>query len=113
MHAVADLVDQAVREAPGRQGYVLHRPAPPGFTVRREGERWVVTGKAAERAVALDDLTVPEAADFAARRLARAGVDDALRRAGVLPGDEVQIGDLVFEFQEDEQRGPGDAGMDA
>ena len=101
MHALADLVDQAVREAPDRPGYLLHRPAPPGFTVQREGERWVVRGKAAERAVALDDLTVPEAADFAAHRLARAGVDEALRRAGARPGDEVQIGDLVFEFQED------------
>jgi GTP-binding protein len=106
MHAVADLVDQAVRAAPDRPGYVLHRPAPPGFTIHREGERWVVRGKAAERAVALDDLTVPEAADFAAYRLARAGVDEALRRAGAVPGDEVQIGDLVFEFQDD----PGTAG---
>ncbi len=101
MHALADLVDQAVREAPDRPGYLLHRPALPGFTVQREGERWVVRGKAAERAVALDDLTVPEAADFAAHRLARAGVDEALRRAGAQSGDEVQIGDLVFEFQED------------
>jgi GTP-binding protein len=103
MHAVADVVEQAVREAPGRRSYLLHRPAPPGFSVRREGERWVVVGKAAERAISLDDLTVPEAADFAARRLARAGVDAALRRAGARPGDEVQIGDLVFEFREDDE----------
>jgi GTP-binding protein len=110
LHAVADVVEQAVREAPGRGSYLLHRPAPAGFSIRREGERWVVTGKAAERAVALDDLTVPEAADFAARRLARAGVDEALRRAGAHPGDEVQIGDLVFEFQEDEGAGPEGGG---
>jgi len=103
MHAVADMVGQAIREAPGRSSYLLHRPAPPGFSVRREGERWVVTGKAAERAVSLDDLTVPEAADFAARRLAGAGVDQALRRAGARPGDEVQIGDLVFEYREDDE----------
>ena len=101
MHAVADLVDEAVRAAPERPGYLLLRPAPPGFTVHREGGRWVVRGKAAERAVALDDLTVPEAADFAARRLTRAGVDEALRRAGAVPGDEVQIGDIVFEFAEE------------
>ncbi len=103
LHAVADVVEEAIREAPGRRSYLLHRPGPPGFEVRREGERWVVSGKAAERAVALDDLTVPEAADFAARRLARAGVDEALRRAGARPGDEVQIGDLVFEFSEEDE----------
>jgi GTP-binding protein len=79
--------------------------------VHREGDRWVVRGKAAERAVALDDLTVPEAADFAAQRLAHVGVDEALRRAGAVAGDEVQIGDLVFEFQDDPgaARGPGGA----
>jgi GTP-binding protein len=108
LHAVADLVELAVREAPDRPGYLLHRPAPPGFAVHREGERWVVRGKGAERAVALDDLTVPEAADFAARRLSRAGVDEALRRAGARPGDEVQIGDLIFEFREDESPSPGE-----
>ncbi len=98
MHAVADAVDQAERMMPDREGYTLHRPVPPTFEVHREYDRWVVTGKQAERAVALDDLTVPEAADFAARRLARAGVDEALRRAGAVTGDEVQIGDVTFEF---------------
>jgi GTP-binding protein len=61
----------------------------------------VVEGRIAERAVALDDLTKPEAAGFAARRLARAGIDDALRRAGAKPGDEVRIGEVVFEFSEE------------
>jgi GTP-binding protein len=101
MHAVADAVDRADREAPDREGYILHRPLPPGFEVVREGDQWVVTGIAAERAVALDDLTAPEAADFAARRLAGAGVDDALRAAGAEQGDEVRIGDIVFEFQDE------------
>ena len=68
----------------------------------REGERWVVTGRLAERAVAFDDLTKPEAADLAARRLAAAGVDEALRRLGAVEGDEVQIGEIVFEFSDDE-----------
>jgi len=102
MHAVADAVEQAEREAPDRPGFLLHRPAPPGFDIHREGGRWVITGRRAERAVGLDDLTKPQAADLAARRLARAGVDDALRAAGARPGDEVQIGDIVFEFHEDE-----------
>jgi len=70
--------------------------------VAREGDGWVVTGLAAERAVNLDDLTVPEAADFAAARLTRLGVDEALRDAGAEPGDDVRIGDLVFTFDPQE-----------
>ncbi len=102
MYAVADLVDQAEAAAPEREGFVLHRPLPGGFTVAREGDGWVVTGLAAERAVNLDDLTVPEAADFAATRLTRLGVDEALRDAGAEPGDDVRIGDLVFTFDPQE-----------
>jgi GTP-binding protein len=102
LHAVADAVDLAVRRAPEREGFVLHRPIRSGFEIQREGDLWVIEGRVAERAVGLDDLTKPEAADFAAARLARIGVDDALREAGALPGDEVRIGDLVFEFQDTE-----------
>jgi len=108
MHAVADAVELAEREAPDREGYVLHRPVPPGFVVEHDGEMWVVSGSAARRAVALDDLTVPEAADFVARRLAMAGVDDALRDAGAISGDDVRIGDVVFEFQDDDAADSGD-----
>jgi GTP-binding protein len=98
LHAIADLVDQAEREAPARKGFVLHRPLGPTFTVRREGEAWRVEGLAAERAVAFADLTLPEAADMAAWRLDRLGVDRALAEAGALAGDEVRIGDISFEF---------------
>jgi GTP-binding protein len=101
MHAVADAVGRAEREAPEREGFVLHRPVPPGFDIRREGDVWVVTGKAAERAVAFHDLTKPEAADLAAERLARAGIDDALRAKGAVDGDDVRIGDIVFEFDDE------------
>jgi GTP-binding protein len=80
---------------------------PPSFTVRRESDVWVVEGRAASRAVGLADLTVPEAADLAASRLRRLGVDDALAAAGASPGDDVRIGDLVFTYAPDED-GPED-----
>lgn len=101
MYAVADAVDLAVREAPDREGFVLHRPLPPSFGVTRRGEEWIVSGRAAERAVNLDDLTVPQAADFVAARLRRLGVDEALSAAGAQPGDDVRIGDLVFTYDPD------------
>ncbi len=102
MYAVADAVDTAERAAPDREGFVLHRPLPPSFSVTRRGDEWLVTGRAAERATNLDDLTVPEAADFVATRLRRLGVDDALAEAGAEAGDDVRIGDLVFTYD------PGD-----
>jgi GTP-binding protein len=98
LHAIADLVDEAERAAPERRGFVLHRPLGPTFTIRREKGAWRVEGVAAERAVRFSDLTKPEAADLASRRLARLGVDDALQTAGAVEGDEVRIGELSFEF---------------
>ena len=101
LHAIADLVEEAEREAPERRGYVLHRPLGPAFTIRREGAGWRVEGVAAERAVRFSDLTNPEAADMAARRLARIGVDEALQEAGAVEGEDVHIGDLSFEYVPD------------
>lgn len=77
---------------------VLHRPAPEGVHVRREGGRFVVEGREAVRAVALSDLTDPDALALAQGRLRRLGVDRALARAGAREGDPVQIGDLVFDY---------------
>lgn len=98
IYAIADEVDRHVREAPEREGFVLHRPLRSTFDVNREGDVWVVTGRAAERAVNLADLTVPEAADFSAKRLAYLGVDAALEAAGAEVGDDVRIGDIVFTY---------------
>jgi GTP-binding protein len=95
---VADEVIRHERSAPDRQGFVLHRPLGPGFVVTREGDSWVVAGRAAERAVNLQDLTSPEAAGFASERLGKIGVDRALRAAGARAGDDVRIGELTFTF---------------
>jgi len=41
MYAVAAAVDLADREAPEREGFILHRPVPPGFEVGRDDDMWV------------------------------------------------------------------------
>lgn len=110
IYAVAAEIEGHIKEAPDRPGYVLHRPLPDAYSINRIGDEWVVSGRAAERAVNLDDLTVAEAADFAAKRLARIGVDQALVDAGAVPGDDVRIGDIVFTYdplrddEEDEEQ---------
>lgn len=99
LYAIAAEIEGHIREAPDRVGYLLHRPLPDAFTIEHQDDVWVVAGRAAERAVNLDDLTVAEAADFAAKRLARIGVDRALDAVGAVAGDDVRIGEIVFTYQ--------------
>ena len=81
---------------------VVHRPVPEGVDVRRVGRgAWLVAGRAAERAVALSDLTDAGAQAEAVRRLRRLGVDRALARAGAREGDEVTVGEMTFTWGED------------
>lgn len=94
------LVDEA-RAAEGEpEPYVILRPEEQGFAVIREGgNEWRVKGRQAERAVALGDLTEPDALAYVQNRLRKMGVDRALSRAGARDGDVVRIGDheLVYE----------------
>ena len=98
LSAILGAVEDVKRASPDRRGYILYRPAGPGFTVRRDDDIWVLEGRAVERAVNLDDLNAPEVLDYVARRLARAGITRALLDAGAMAGDDVRIGSLLFEF---------------
>ncbi|HEV2685072.1 MAG TPA: GTPase ObgE [Actinomycetota bacterium] len=66
--------------------------------VRREGDAWRVESAVAERLIHRYDISNPEALSFVQERLISEGVEDALARAGAREGDEVRIGDIVFEF---------------
>jgi GTP-binding protein len=92
---------RAAEPAVPREPVVL-RPAPEGFSVERAPDgAFVVSGRAAERAVAVNDLTNPEALAYVQGRLRRMGLDRALARAGARPGDTVHVGGLTFEYQPD------------
>jgi GTP-binding protein len=81
---------------------VVHRPVAEGYRIERDDSgAWTVVGRQAERAVALSDLTNPEALDEAHRRLKALGVDKALARVGAQPGDTVHIGKLAFDYEDD------------
>ena len=96
---------RAALDAPS--AFVVLRPAAQGFQVEpvspSDGGGWRVIGRQAERAVALSDLTNPDALDYAQRRLKKLGVDRALARAGVGEGELVRVGAFVFEYQRDDQ----------
>lgn len=98
MFRIAGVVEQVEQETPEREGYVLHRPLRDEFTIDRSRGKWVVEGIAAVRAVNLSDLTDPDAADFVSKRLVRTGIVQGLIDAGAEPGDDVEIGSIVFTF---------------
>ncbi|MCE2531600.1 MAG: GTPase ObgE [Acidimicrobiia bacterium] len=110
---LATLVRQARQDEPQPDAdvaLVVHRPvadrAADAVSVRREGDAWRVVGRPAERAVALSDLTDPQAQDYVAQRLRALGVDRELARAGARAGDEVLVGSLAFDYEPDEAIAP-------
>jgi GTP-binding protein len=100
---MAVLVRESRAEEPeANSEFVIHRPAPEGITIERGDDgSFIVVGRAAERAVALNDLTNVEAADYVRQRLTKLGVNKALAKAGARDGDTVVVGQLVFDFEED------------
>lgn len=67
--------------------------------VREDGCAWRVVGRGIERLVVQTDWENEEAVIYLQHRLERIGVDDALRKAGCKPGDEVRILGYSFDFE--------------
>jgi GTP-binding protein len=99
---LGDTVRAARADVPTPSQFVVHRPVPKDVSVEREDSGWVVHGREARRAVALSDLTRADALAEAHRRLKALGVDRALARAGVRPGETVRIGGLVFDYADEQ-----------
>lgn len=78
----------------------VFRPAADrAYQVQRTGDRsFKVTGSGVERLLARYDLENEEALAHLERRLRGIGVLGALEAAGFEPGDEVEIGDVVFDL---------------
>jgi GTP-binding protein len=100
VYQLADLVREARASRPEPAAFAVHRPAAESFRIERDDHGFVVIGREAERAVALNDLTNLEALQVVHSRLKRLGVDRALARAGAQEGDRVRIGGLEFEYED-------------
>ena len=100
--AMAELVRESRSEEPETSAITIHRPAPEGIAIERGDDgSFIVVGRAAERAVALNDLTNEEAQEYVQQRLTKLGVDKALAKAGAREGDVVVVGNLVFDYSEE------------
>ena len=95
---------------PEPSGVVVHRleALGDGFTVVRETDgAYRVSGRRIERIAVQTDFEIEESAQRFQRDLDRFGIDAALRREGIEPGDTVRIGKVELEWEGDAW---GDAG---
>lgn len=74
--------------------YTLSEDEP--FEIEKEGDAFRVTGKVIERLVAMTDLENESGVKRLQRSFKRMGLDNALKKAGIGPGDTVVIGDFEF-----------------
>lgn len=96
----AERAVRAVSEEVAPRGPVLRPVAEPEpLRVVREGHAWRVRGGNVDRWIAQTDFGNEEAVAHLQRRLRSAGAIDALARAGARAGDDVVVGDVVFDFE--------------
>jgi GTP-binding protein len=95
------LIDEARNDVPEPAPFILYRPEEEGFSVHRDDDgAWRVSGRSAERVVAVADMTNEEALSYVQERFRRMGVEKALAKAGAQEGDLVRIGPVELEYIE-------------
>jgi GTP-binding protein len=114
--ALAAVISAARAAAPRAEPTrLVIRPEPVAgavFEVVRTGDNsFAVRGEKPRRWVLQTDFSNDEAVGYLADRLAKLGIEDALARAGALPGAEVLIGEesnaVVFDWDPELPTGAG------
>jgi GTP-binding protein len=97
--ALAELVYEA-REVPAVDNTeITIRPEPDGTRVEKVGDNeFRLHGRAVERAVALSDVSSPDALNYIDDRLTGLGVPRLLARAGAHDGATIHIKEFSFEY---------------
>jgi GTP-binding protein len=101
MRRVYERLQELPPPEPAREAVTVFRPleSEETFTIEREGDAWRVRGVRIERIAAMTPFVVPEAAARFQRQLRAMGIEAALQKAGVQPGDTVRIGERELEWQ--------------
>ncbi len=93
--------EQAEANAEAEREATVLRPADgrlDAFTIEAVDDYFVVHGVQMEKLFAKADLENPDAVAYLQQVIERAGLNDALRHAGAVPGDTVVVGEHEFEF---------------
>ena len=70
------------------------------YTITKDGDTWVVTGKEVEKLLRMTKFSTDEAVKRFTNKLRKMGIDDSLREMGAQTGDNVRILDLEFDYED-------------
>lgn len=70
------------------------------FTITKEDDVWVISGKEVEKLFKMTKFSSEEAAYRFAKKLRRMGIDDKLVELGAKEGDQVRILDFYFDYKD-------------
>ncbi len=101
LYRAARLLEEAAPQ-PVAEMLPVYRPQsdPRQFQIERLAEGWRVQGEAIERAASMTYWEYSQSVRRFQRILQALGVEEALRQAGVQPGDTVFIGDYELEWSD-------------
>jgi len=91
--------EERTASAGAERRHRVFRPTWKGIRVEHENGGYVVFGEDVERLALKTDWGNREGVERFQYELEKSGVVGALRRAGAEPGDEVRIGEAVFDFR--------------
>jgi GTP-binding protein len=97
--ALRGMGEQVGHDTTTERRHRVFRPTWKGVRVEQENGGYVVSGEDVERLALKTDWGNAEGVERFQYELERTGVVGALRRAGAESGDEVRIGETVFDFQ--------------
>jgi GTPase len=103
LYRAAQLLEEAETPAFDEQVEMpTYRPEtdPRDFTIRRESAGWRVSGASIERAAAMTYWEHDQSVRRFQKILEALGVEEALRKAGVQPGDSVLISEYELEWED-------------
>ena len=109
LQKVVDKLAQMLKEIPSNplyedsqiESHILYkfeREEP--FTITKEDDVWVISGKEVERIFKMTKFTSDEAVYRFAKKLRRMGIDDKLQELGAKEGDQVRILDFYFDYKD-------------
>ncbi|WP_205543926.1 GTPase ObgE [Rubrobacter indicoceani] len=90
---------ESAEAMPDGREHRVYRPTWKGLRIEEEDGVYVILGEELERLALKTDWGNEEGVEYFARELERRGVVTALRRAGAETGDEVRVGETVFDFK--------------